>query len=130
MASIKMYWEAPGGKKSPDKLSKNLRELDQNIQRVITGEFLYHKDEATKYMKLNAPWTDRTGAARSGLHSIVPRPTRDHWELIVAHSVYYGIYLEVCNSGKYQIIMPTVNHIGALLLKRMENALDRIGASR
>lgn len=125
-----MSWEAPGGKSGTEKLSKNFKDLDDKIRRVITGEFLYHADKAVEYAKLNAPWTDDTGNARAGLNADVNvrQPSKDHWELILAHGVYYGIYLEVCNSGKYAIIMPTINYIGPLLLRRMEHALDRIGA--
>lgn len=131
MAKITVGWEAPEGKKgSVEGLGHNLKELDDRIRRVITGEVLYHTDKATEYAKLNAPWTDQTGAARGGLHSTasVGGVNKNHWEIVVAHSMYYGIYLEVCNSGKYAIIMPTVNYIGPLLLKRMSHALDRIGA--
>ena len=136
MAKISANWSLPSpvgtiraNKFEGDTLEKNLAALDDNIRRVITGQFEYHTDVATKWMKENAPWTDRTGNARSGLFTTTAYGLkRDHWELIMAHSVYYGIYLEICNSGKYSVIKPAVNYIGPLLLQRMSQTLQRIGA--
>lgn len=68
-------------------------------------------DEVTtfgvSYAKTTARWTDRTGAARAGLHGYSSHSPK-RWEIVFAHAVSYGIWLEVANSGKYQIIMPTV----------------------
>jgi hypothetical protein len=128
VASIKVHWETPGG---TSKLVKNIQEVDPKIRRAIGGAMDWHADRATEYAKLNAPWTDRTGAARSGLFSTVATGlSQDHWELILSHSVYYGIYLEVCNSGKYAIIMPTIRYIGDMLIRNMSHMLDRIEAQK
>lgn len=132
MAKISANWTLPGNRGNKfdgGRLSKNVASLDDKIRRIITGQFEYHTDVATKYMKDHAPWTDRTGNARSGLFTTTAYGVqRDHWELIMAHSVYYGIYLEVCNSGKYAVIKPTLEYIGPLLLTRMTDTLARIGA--
>jgi hypothetical protein len=77
-------------------------------------------------MKNNAPWTDRTGAARAGLHT-THNFEPGVFELILAHSVYYGIYLEICNSGKYSIIDKTIVYIGDLLMQRIVNMFKELG---
>ena len=59
------------------------------------------------YAKLNAPWTDRTGHARQGLHAGVDIQD-DQFVLYLSHGVEYGIWLELKNSGKYAIVRPTV----------------------
>jgi hypothetical protein len=67
-------------------------------------------DLATKiedYAKANAPWTDRTGDARAGLHAIM-RSSREVFEIDLGHSVYYGFFLENYNGGQYAIIEPTL----------------------
>lgn len=134
MAKISANWTLPGNRSNKfegGRLDKNLAELDDNIRRVITGQFEYHTDVATKWMKENAPWTDRTGNARSGLFSTTAYGLkRDHWELIMSHGIHYGIYLEVCNSGKYSVIKPALQHVGPLLLQRISKTLWRIGAER
>lgn len=50
------------------------------------------------------PWTDRTNAARAGLTAkAVMQGTR--LVIYLFHSVYYGVFLELKNSGRYAIIM-------------------------
>jgi hypothetical protein len=56
--------------------------------------------------KRNAPWTDRTGHARQGLFGYVRKP--DNRVVVrIAHSMSYGVFLELANSGKYAILGPT-----------------------
>lgn len=60
------------------------------------------------WAKDNAPWTDRTGAARQRLHG------EAYWEnpkIVVAavmHQVDYGIYLELAHQRKYAILEKTL----------------------
>jgi hypothetical protein len=49
--------------------------------------------------------------------------------MIVAHSVSYGIWLEVRFSGKYAIIKPTIDYIGPILMDRIASAISRIEAA-
>lgn len=54
-----------------------------------------------------APWTDRTGNARQGLFGTVDAGDK-RISIILAHTMSYGVFLELANGGKYQIILPTV----------------------
>lgn len=51
----------------------------------------------------NAPWTDRTGAARERLKY---NSDIDENGLVISifHQMEYGIYLELCNNEKYAIL--------------------------
>jgi hypothetical protein len=119
---IQMSWSGD------EKIMNFVKETDAQVKRVITGQFMYHSDLATAHAKVNAPWTDQTGNARSGLNSGVSIGlNQDFWELYVAHSVFYGIYLETRFSGKYQIIAPTILFIGKLIIDRMSSAFDKMG---
>jgi len=64
-------------------------------------------------MKANAPWVDRTGAARQSLRAEVEPPTaaqvQQMVELILAHGVEYGVFLELKNAGAFAIINPTLD---------------------
>lgn len=81
--------------------------------------------QVENYAKLNAPWTDQTGAARQGLAA---RAYRDGKEvgIIVYHQVSYGIWLEVRWSGKYAIINPTIEAMGPVVMDRFHRLLGRI----
>jgi hypothetical protein len=89
------------------RMRKNIQQLDARTQKAIEIAFAFQAARSTGYMKTNAPWTDRTTAARSGLHAISSR-SGSRFELTLAHAVSYGIWLEVANSGKYQIILPAL----------------------
>lgn len=104
------------------KLRKNVRELPKKIDNRITVLVEYHSARGQAYMKTNAPWTDRTGAARTGLHTAGGK-TGDGWEIIFAHAVHYGIWLEVKYSGRDQIIMPSVRHTGHELMADLRHLM-------
>ena len=57
--------------------------------------------------KQNAPWTDRTGNARKFLKGSVSIDEKAI-TIYLSHSVEYGIWLELANSGKYAILKPTM----------------------
>jgi hypothetical protein len=63
------------------------------------------------YAQSNAPWSDITGDARQGLTASV---YEDGGEIVLelAHSVEYGIWLELIQDGNFAIIMPTLETLG------------------
>lgn len=58
--------------------------------------------------KQNARWTDRTGNARNGLkgQAIVGRR---EVAITLSHSMDYGVWLELANSGRNAILGPTMD---------------------
>lgn len=74
-----------------------------------------------QYAQTNAPWTDRTGNARRGLHSQYNRRTRTSFVMSLSHGVDYGIFLELCNSGRFAILMPTVEALMPQILEEIGN---------
>jgi hypothetical protein len=63
--------------------------------------------EMEQYAKDNAPWRDRTGDARAGLHADVSSQG-GVFAITLAYDVYYGFYLETHNGGEFAIVTPTV----------------------
>lgn len=58
-----------------------------------------------------APWTDRTGNARTGLFGTAERDVAQRLVTIyLSHGadIDYGKWLELIGSGKWAIIMPTI----------------------
>lgn len=105
-------------------LQKKLNGLDDKAEDSISAVFDYNAAYATDWMKQNAPWTDRTGAARSGLIAIANNHGSDH-ELFLAYSVYYGIWLEIANSGRYQVLQPAMRVVGDKILKDLKRMMYR-----
>jgi len=61
--------------------------------------------------RASAPWTDRTGNARSGLFGTAERDgARKLVVIYLSHGpdIDYGIWLELAHGGNFQVIMPTV----------------------
>ena len=57
----------------------------------------------------SAPWTDRTGNARSGLFGTAEAAQK----LVVIYlshgpDIGYGVWLELAHGGNFQVIMPTI----------------------
>lgn len=59
------------------------------------------------YAKANRPWKDRTGRARQGLTSSSER-TASELVIRLAHTVPYGVFLELCQAGRFAILGPTM----------------------
>lgn len=94
-------------KDRPDEIKRGLHKLDLETKDKLKAVFDFQAAQSTTHMKVNAPWTDRTSAARNGLHAIA-NSGPGYFELVLSHAVSYGIWLEVANSGKYQIILPSL----------------------
>jgi hypothetical protein len=104
-------------------LEEKLRRIGSDVDNQIDRIFDYNAAWGTTWMKLNAPWTDDTGAARSSLIAVAASRGSSH-EITVAHGVHYGIWLEVANSGRFQILNPAMRAIGTNVMKSMTGLLD------
>lgn len=90
-------------------IGENMATLDSKVHAGITAAAMFAGEGGEAFMKANARWTDRTGAARSGLtHDVRVEVAR--WTIVLAHSVSYGIWLETREdfNGRYAIINPGV----------------------
>ncbi len=65
---------------------------------------------AQSEMRKEAPWTDRTGNARSGLFSTAEMVGKTTIVITFSHghTVEYGLYLETAHAGRYAIVAPTM----------------------
>lgn len=95
------------------RLKSNLKKLPPHIEHGVDAVIQRAATKGEVSLKNDAPWTDRTGAARAGLHTRV----EERRAIIFSHTVDYGIWLEIKNSGKYEVIMPTVRKTGQQLMK-------------
>ncbi|QXO13675.1 hypothetical protein SEA_DUMPTRUCK_19 [Gordonia phage DumpTruck] len=110
---------------SDNEIRRNARELDRKLSNAVELIIDVGASRGEAYMKNNAPWTDRTGAARSGL-TATSFHEDDKSTVVFAHSVHYGIWLEVKNDGEYEIIMPAVHQTGKEIMADLRNLLERL----
>jgi hypothetical protein len=107
------------------RLRKNLSNFDNTLRYNLRAIADFQALETTAWLKQNARWTDRTGAARSGLYAI-PNEGRGFIEIYMAYSVWYGIWLETAHDRKYAIITPAMRIMGDALMQKLNGLLDRM----
>lgn len=100
-SSPEKVWPA-GGQAYARAIRAGLHAIAQKWAAILENE-----------MRQQAPWTDRTGNARQSLYARVDPPTAieifDVIELVLAHGVEYGVYLELKNQGRFAIVNPTID---------------------
>lgn len=106
------------------KLRKNIRGVRQEVNNRVGAVVDYDAAWGQAWMRTNAPWTDDTGAARGGLLAIPGHFGNIH-EIFLTYSVFYGIWLEVANSGRYQVLQPALRIVGNKLMSDLQHILDR-----
>lgn len=75
--------------------------------------------EMEAYAKSNRVWTDRTSDARDRLKGD-SKSMGTRVRCSISHGVDYGIYLEMCNEGKYRILKPTIDTVGPKAVKGLD----------
>ena len=109
------------------KLEKGLSLLENKalaaIEMKINTQYLPKLRETAQ---LNAKWENRTGEARRRLNATY-RTVSNGYNLILAHGVNYGIWLELAHEKRYAIIMQTVEYVGAFdILPDFENFINKL----
>jgi hypothetical protein len=107
---------------------RTLRHFPKKLDDDVSVIFDLNAAWGESWMKLNAPWTDNTGAARSGLTAIADSQGLYH-TMLLSYSVSYGIWLEVANSGRFQILGPAQRVIARKIMQDMIGLLDGRGPS-
>lgn len=108
-----------------DTLTKNLKKLDKNIDRALVAATEFQATRGEAYMRRTAKWRDQTANARTGLFTQPIHSANQH-QIIFAHSVSYGIWLEVRFSGRYAVILPSVIKSGNDLMKLLEKLFSQL----
>ena len=106
-------------------LERSIPGLVPFLDRAIAGAMKYHEAPAENYMKVNAPWKDRTTNARNGLAARYQGANdKGQHEMVLFHQVDYGIWLEIKNDGEYAIILPTIQEFGPKVMDTLKGILN------
>ena len=105
---------------------KGAKHFNDRMDRAIAGVCKYWDGPIEAAMKLDAPWTDRTTNARNGLAAQhVEVEKFRHW-ILCTHSVFYGVYLETKDDGKYATILPTIQVYAPKVMQTLTKIMDRL----
>lgn len=106
-------------------LKENLESFDSDFRTAFRAVTDRRAAVSTGWMKQNAPWTDRTGAARVGLMAWADHAAT--YEAInFAYSINYGIWLEVANNRRFSIIQPAMRIMGEAWMRDLQFLIDRM----
>ena len=107
-------------------LKKNLDKMSVKLGTVVLMYAATKASELQAKMKLNRPWTDRTGMAKALLNAKVSQPNKDTIRITLTHGVDYGIWLELANGKNYAIIAPTVREEGPRIVEDLKNLMSKL----
>lgn len=107
-----------------DTLTPTLKALPRIIDGIVALTLNYYEPKMENHAKLNAPWQDQTSNARNGLAARSGKDAKTRF-IVLFHQVPYGIYLETRFSGKYAIIMPTIEEFGPQVMDTFQKILDK-----
>jgi len=130
MTTSGFTWVVP-----PDVLTKNIEQFGEKLLVAVQAAATYWGQHIQNEARIHAPWMDRTGHARSGLFFAVDgfgfepifgevsaendlgsdvdvvSGNQDTLIIVLAHTVFYGKYLEspeFRSGGKYAVIISTI----------------------
>jgi hypothetical protein len=112
-----LVWITP-----PSKMNPAIRAYEQRLLFAVKTLAQYFAQKMQDEARRNARWEDRTGNARSGLYALCEEAAGDFVTIYLSHTMYYGVFLELCNGGKYAIILPTIQRN----LPEIERQLKRL----
>lgn len=119
-----LKWET-----DPSTIASKLGGATQKAHFYLSRTTEYYSFHAETYAKSKAPWTDRTGNARSGLSSAWSgylNSSGARFEIDIFHRVPYGIWLEVKYNGKFSIINKTVQIEGNKFFKTANQVMAKM----
>lgn len=107
-------------------LKKNLEKMTAKLGAVVLMYSATKASEIEAKMKINRPWTDRTGMAKATLRAKVSQPNKHLVRITLAHGVDYGIWLELAHGKNYAIIAPTVNEEGPRIVDDLNDLMSKL----
>lgn len=115
------------------RLRRNVQDVKPDYEKVVDAFMTLTAVAGQERMREKAPWNDSRGhhkdrvpgAARAGLFTVA-NLEGNHKSILFSHGVDYGIWLEISNNGKDQIIMPTIAVMGKQLMKRLRGTLSSL----
>ena len=105
-------------------LSRGLENMQNKIGIAVKMYAITKASELEAKMKLQRPWTDRTGLAKSTLNAQVSQPNPNLIRITLAHGVDYGIWLELAHEKNWAIIGPIITQESPNVVNDMNNLMN------
>lgn len=103
-------------------------ELNTRTDNLVAGVLKNYDSRIEAFMKVSAPWTDRTGNARAGMRAEYEGERFGPHYIRLWGSMPYNIWLEVRFAGKYAIILPTIIAYGPKIMATLNKGFKRLNS--
>ena len=105
-------------------VNRNMRMAAERQKAALYALALRYAAQMEAYAKATAKWQDITSMARKGLFGYA-LPRDKVLLLRIAHSMDYGVYLELTNQGRYAVLSPTVKRFAADFMEDAQKVVGR-----
>lgn len=110
-----------------DEVIRNLKNFVPRLKSALTLDAQNIANNMEAWAKANAPWTDQTGHARNFIKQNVKWVNTDTLMISLSHNVDYGIYLELCNEGKYAILEKAIAEFAPQFVDSWKEIISSLG---
>ena len=117
---MSLIWHNPPGRAWGDLADAYTEAIEEALYRLAQR----YAAEIEAWMQENAPWTDLTSNARQTLYAEAERLVEGAVEIILAHGMEYGIFLELSNGGVYAFIGPALDTFVPLIWRDVQALLS------
>jgi hypothetical protein len=107
---------------APSDLARSVARFGERFWRAVVAVAQLFATEAENDAKTHAPWTDRTGNARQGLHGLARELGERSVAIYLYHAMEYGKWLELAHGAKWQIILPTLEQLYSRVMAAIRQA--------
>lgn len=90
-----------------DEVFKNLDGFERRMKSAAKGGADLTAIQMASYAKKNRRWKDQTNVARAGLTG-TSEQTGSTVKVAIAHTPFYGVFLELANGGRFSILEDTI----------------------
>lgn len=97
--------------RKPDVLATAVERYGERVLVAVAAVAGYIATQMANSARHNAPWTDRSGNARSGIFGTSEHDASRHVVVIyLSHgpAIDYGVFLELAHGSRFAIIMRTI----------------------
>lgn len=110
-----------------DIVLKNLKNVTLRLKAALALDAQNIAVSMEAWAKNNAPWTDQTAHARLFLKSTVMWTNTNTLMVALSHNVEYGVFLELCNEGKYAILERAIQQFAPKFIEGWKKIVQDAG---
>lgn len=119
--NVNLEWDISG-------LITEVVQLNTKTDNFVAGVLKGYESRIESHMKINAPWTDRTGNARQGMRAEYEGERFGPHAVKLWGIMPYTIWLEVRFAGRYAIIVPSIAMFGPRIMATLNKGFRRLNS--